>query len=175
MQNAASAGSSEKGFEVAGMVPHHGRDAITGAETEIGEGGSEAAGAVIEISIAGAGDGTVRAAGNDFDAREEFVGALEERGKRQGKIHHRAAHLKASPIQHVDARPDVEVLQLPSPGSFRMTSWLPRVRNVNSQERGHPITEGRQRECAGRGLVSAATSEESGNYRPTGSFPLQIG
>src|ERR1700731_4276060 len=92
MQDAAGAGNSEKGFEVTGMVPHHGRDSIAGTETELGKGGSEAAGTMIEVAIAGAGDGTVWAAGNDFDAREEFVGALEERGKRQGKLHHRAAH-----------------------------------------------------------------------------------
>src|ERR1700682_1514810 len=32
------------------------------------------------------------AAGDDFDAGEKLVGALEERGEGERKIHHRAAH-----------------------------------------------------------------------------------
>jgi hypothetical protein len=33
VQDAAGARNSEKGFEVTGMVPHHGGDAIAGTET----------------------------------------------------------------------------------------------------------------------------------------------
>src|SRR4029077_12711280 len=49
VQDAAGRGNTEEGFEVAGMVPHHGGDAIAGAEAELGESGSQAAGAAKRV------------------------------------------------------------------------------------------------------------------------------
>src|SRR5579864_6368406 len=92
MQNAAGAGHAEESFEVAAVIPHHGGDAVAGLQAEFDERGSEAAGAAIEIAVAGARDGTVWAARNDFDAGEDLVRALEERGEGQREIHHGAAH-----------------------------------------------------------------------------------
>ena len=92
MQNAAGAGHAEEGFEMAGMIPHHGGDAVTGLQTEFRQGGGEPARAPVEVAITGAPDGLVRFAGDDLDARENFAGTLQNSGQRQRKIHHRAAH-----------------------------------------------------------------------------------
>src|SRR5712692_8199924 len=92
VQDAAGTGNTEEGFEVAGVIPHHGGDAITGTEAELGESRGQAARAVIEVAVTGAEDGTIGAPGDDFDTGEKLVGTLEERGEGQGKVHHRAAH-----------------------------------------------------------------------------------
>ena len=92
MEDAAAAGHAEKGFEMAGVVPHHGGDAVAALHSEFSEGGGQAAGAAIEFAEASASDGLVRLAGNDFGPGEDFAGALEDGGEREGKIHHGAAH-----------------------------------------------------------------------------------
>src|SRR5882672_592429 len=92
MQNAACAGDTKKGFEVAAVVPHHGGDAVTGLQAEFRESGREAARPAIEFAIARANDGLVRLARDDFDARKDLRGALQDGGQRQREIHHGAAH-----------------------------------------------------------------------------------
>src|SRR5260370_4459008 len=95
VQNAAGGGNAEKGFQVAGVIPHHGGDAIAGLQTEFGQCRGEAARTAVEFAITGARDGFVRLARDDLDPRKDFAGTLQDGGQRQRKIHHRAAH-KAS-------------------------------------------------------------------------------
>src|SRR5258707_6637746 len=92
MQDAACCGNTEEGFEVAGVIPHHGGDAIAGTEAELGQSRGQAASPAVEVTVAGADDRAVLAAGDDFDTREKLVSALEERGESEPKVHHRAAH-----------------------------------------------------------------------------------
>jgi hypothetical protein len=92
VQDAAGTGNTEESFQVAGVIPHHGSDAITGTEAELDEGRGEAARAAVEVTVASAHDGAIGTAGGDLDAGEEFVRTFEERGQRERKVHHRAAH-----------------------------------------------------------------------------------
>src|SRR5260370_11771541 len=57
VQNAASARNAEKGFQVAGVIPHHGGDAVTGPQTEIGQPRSEPARAPVDLAVAPTPDG----------------------------------------------------------------------------------------------------------------------
>src|SRR4029077_11520326 len=92
MQNAASAWNAEKGFQMAGVIPHHGGRAATRPESEFCQCRREPARAAIKFSITAARDGLVRLARNNLDARKDFPGTLQNRRERQRKIHHRAAH-----------------------------------------------------------------------------------
>src|SRR6266446_9411005 len=92
MQNAAGTRNTEEGFKVARVVPHHRGDAVTGFQAQFRESGREAARPAIEFAVARANDGLVRLARDDFDARKDLRGALQDGGQRQGKIHHGAAH-----------------------------------------------------------------------------------
>ncbi len=92
VQNAAGRGNTKEGFQVAGMIPHHGADAIAGLQAQLRQSRGETPGAPVEFAIVGAGDGAIRPPRNDFDAGKEPARAIEQRGKRQRKVHHGAAH-----------------------------------------------------------------------------------
>src|SRR5256884_32673 len=51
MQDAAGAGNSEEGFQVARMIPHHGSYAVARFEAEFAEGRAKTAGATIEVPV----------------------------------------------------------------------------------------------------------------------------
>src|SRR5580700_1507198 len=74
VQDAASAGHAEEGFQVAGVVPHHGSDAVAGLHAEFSKGFRKEARAAIEFAIAAARDGLIGLARNDLDARKDFSG-----------------------------------------------------------------------------------------------------
>ena len=80
VENASGARNPEKGFEMARVVPHHRGDAVAGLKPEFGERRRKAPGARVEIAITGAGDGFVRLAGDDLDAREKFPRPLQDGG-----------------------------------------------------------------------------------------------
>src|SRR6184192_4949170 len=92
MQDAAGAGNSEEGFQVARMIPHHGSYAVSRFEAEFAEGRAKTAGATIEVPVTGANNGVVRLARHNFDAGKDFPGTLQDGRERQREIHHRAAH-----------------------------------------------------------------------------------
>ena len=92
VQNAAGRGNAKEGFQVAGMIPHHGADAIAGLQSQLRQSRGETPGAPVEFAIVGAGDGAIRPAGNDLDGGKEPTRAIQQGGKRQRKIHHGAAH-----------------------------------------------------------------------------------
>src|SRR6266446_1394123 len=84
MQNAAGTRNTEEGFKVARVVPHHRGDAVTGFQAQFRESGREAARPAIEFAVARANDGLVRLARDDFDARKDLPGPLQDGGQRQG-------------------------------------------------------------------------------------------
>ena len=92
VKDASGAGYAEKRLEMGGMIPHHRRDAVAGLQAKLGEGRGEAAGATIKGAVGGSHQRAIRADGNNFDASEKAPGTLKQRGNRQRKIHHGAAH-----------------------------------------------------------------------------------
>ena len=96
MQNATGTRNAEEGFEMCGVVPHHGGYAVARLQSEFRQRRRKPARAPIEFAIAGARDGFVRLAGDDFDPREDLPRAFQDGGQRQRIIHHRAAHKNLS-------------------------------------------------------------------------------
>src|ERR1051325_1067108 len=94
VKNSARAGDAEKSFEMAGVIPHHGGDAVAGLEAEVSESRGQLASAAIKIAVHGANDGAVRSAGNDFHAREKLRVALQNVRERERKVHHRSTHTR---------------------------------------------------------------------------------
>src|SRR5579872_7479346 len=92
MKDAAGTGHAKKGFQVAGMVPHHRGDTVARSQPQLGEGVREAARPAVEVPVGAADNRPVRFAGNDLYAVEQLAGPLQNHGERQRKIHHRAAH-----------------------------------------------------------------------------------
>ena len=70
MENASGTWHPKEGFQMTGVVPHHGGDAVSRFKAELCKRVGEAAGTPIEIPIIRAGDGFVRLAGDDLDARK---------------------------------------------------------------------------------------------------------
>src|SRR2546421_6365040 len=83
VENAAGTGNAEKRFQVARMVPHHGGYAVAPFQAEFGKSGGQAARPSVKIAIGGAGNGLVRLAGDDLDARKDLPRALQDGGQRQ--------------------------------------------------------------------------------------------
>src|SRR6266446_2609624 len=132
MQDAAGTRNAEESFQVAGMIPHHGGDTVTRPQTEFGQCRGEAAGASVEFTITSAQDGLVRLAGNDFNARENLSGTLQDGGQRQREIHHRAAHRalpgggklgRMLPLNYGEGERR-EGMRLPESGQFLLQSGL---------------------------------------------------
>src|SRR2546422_8673680 len=77
---------------MAGMIPHHGGDAVARLESDGLECRGELAGAAVEFTVTGVGDAFIWAAREDFDVGKEFARALENGRERELKIHHGTAH-----------------------------------------------------------------------------------
>src|ERR1700686_4555106 len=92
MQDPTAAWNAEKGFEMFGVVPHHGGDTVTTLHSKFRQRTGKPPGPGMEFAVAGASDGLVRLLRNDFDARKDSSGALQNRGQRQRKGHHSTAH-----------------------------------------------------------------------------------
>src|SRR6267154_5788775 len=92
MQNAAGARHAEESLQMAGVIPHHGGHAVAGPQSKFGQSRREPARAPVEFAITSACDGPTRLAGDDFDARKNLPGTLQDGGQRERKIHHGAAH-----------------------------------------------------------------------------------
>src|SRR5258708_463771 len=67
VQNAARARNAKKGFQVSGVIPHHGGDAVTRPQAEISQRRSEEARATAEVAVDRARDGLV-----EFPVRDNF-------------------------------------------------------------------------------------------------------
>src|ERR1700719_1283124 len=92
MQDPTAAWNAEKGFEMFGVVPHHGGNTVTALHPQFRKRTGEPPGPGMEFAVAGASDGLVRLLRNDFDARKDSSGPLQDGGQRQRKVHHSTAH-----------------------------------------------------------------------------------
>ena len=96
IDDAAGARNAEEAVHVRGVGPHHRADAVAGSKAKPSQSGSQAARAPMEIGVSRARQGAARTARHHFSARKQKSGAIQQVRQSQRKIHHRAAHAKAS-------------------------------------------------------------------------------
>src|SRR5581483_9589096 len=91
MQNGAGARHAKKGFQVDGVIPHHGGDTVAAAQAELRKRAGEPASAVAEARIGSIVHGAIRAARENLDFGKMTASTFEKMRKGQGIFHHRSA------------------------------------------------------------------------------------
>ena len=99
MQNSARARHPKKHLQMAGMVPHHGSNPIAGLEAERSECRGKPTSPPVEVPKAGADNRAIRSPRGNLNSGKDLACPLQQRGERQGEIHHGSAHGSLERVQ----------------------------------------------------------------------------